>query len=220
MMSQTNKGGKLQQLLTGRAWVVWGLLLVLTVLLVAAASKFAYLPGDVALTKFVQSLSGENVGWAQTVTNTVRPPSVYVLVALSVALSWWLAGWRAALLALISFGGLWLAEPWLKSLVARPRPSPTLVRVVGSSSGNSFPSGFALIYFSTIGWLTVLAYQHLRGNSRWTWVLLCGVILLIGGCARVALGAHWPSDIYGAYLIGLVWTMLLAHLVFPKRIET
>lgn len=218
-MSLTEDRRKPRKAFTKRAWLGWCILLVLSALLAVLAGKFAYFPGDVALTKFVQSLSGESVGWAQTVTNTVRTPSIYVLVALSVALSWWLGGWRAAVLALISFGGLWLAEPWLKSLVARPRPSPALVRVIGSSSGYSFPSGFALIYFSTIGWLAVLAYHRLTGKARWVSILLCGLILLVGGSARLALGAHWPSDIYGAYLIGLVWTMLLARLVFRERTE-
>jgi len=78
---------------------------------------------------------------------------------------------------------------------------------------------YELIYFSTIGWLAVLAFLRLRGSWRWGWVLLCGTILLVGGAARVALGAHWPSDIYGAYLIRLVWTLLLAHFVVRERQE-
>jgi ABC-type enterobactin transport system permease subunit len=76
MMSRTNNGEKLRRALTGRAWLVWVVLLVLAVLLTAAAAQFAYFPGDVALTNFVQSLNGENVNWAQTVTNTVRTPSI------------------------------------------------------------------------------------------------------------------------------------------------
>jgi membrane-associated phospholipid phosphatase len=77
--------------------------------------------------------------------------------------------------------------------------------------------GFALIYFSTFGWLAVLAYHRLTGKVRRVSVLLCGLILLVGGSARVALGAHWPSDIYGAYLIGLVWTMLLMLAVIRRK---
>lgn len=194
-----------------------GGLLVAAILLAVAAAKFAYFPGDVALAQLVQTLSGANLGWAQWVTRTVSAPYNYLLVALSALISWRIAGWRAALLAVISFIGLWQAEPWLKGLIARPRPVASLIRVTGSSAGYSFPSGFALIYFSTVGWLAVLAFHRLAGNARRTFLLLCGIILLIGGSARVALGAHWPSDILGAYLIGLVWAEFLVLAVLKRR---
>lgn len=198
-----------QKLWANSAWLRLGGLLVAAILLAVAAAKFAYFPGDVVLAQFVQALSGANVGWAQWVTRTVSTPYNYLLVAVSALLSWRIAGWRAALLAMICFLGLWQAEPWLKGLIARPRPAASLVRVTGSVGGFSFPSGFALIYFSTVGWLAVLAYHRLAGNARQMFILVCSIILLIGGNARVALGAHWPSDIYGAYLIGLVWAELL-----------
>jgi membrane-associated phospholipid phosphatase len=200
-----------------KAWAVWGVLLIVAALVTIAAARFAYFPGDLALTLLVQSLTGESVGWAQAVTKSVSVPYIFALLALTSALAWRLAGWRAALLALVSFGGMWLAEPWLKSLAARPRPSPTLVRVVGSTSGFSFPSGFALFYFSTVGYLAMLAFRRLAGKRRWAWLAACGAVLLVGGAARVALGAHWPSDIYGAYLIGFVWTTLLTLLVLRGK---
>ncbi|MGH9842578.1 MAG: phosphatase PAP2 family protein [Blastocatellia bacterium] len=198
-----------------RQWMAWGGMLAAAVLFAAAAAKFAYFPGDVAITRFAQSLFGDHIGWAQTVTNTVRAPWNLALAAITAALAWWIAGknrgWRAALLAVVSFVGVWLAEPYLKALIARPRPSPSLVNVAGSPTGYGFPSGFALIYFSTIGYLGVLALHRLSGNARWRVALVCGLILLIGGAARVVPGAHWPSDVIGAYLICLAWTTLLAR---------
>jgi undecaprenyl-diphosphatase len=145
--------------------------------------------------------------WAQAVTTSARAPWNLAVLALTVAVSWWLAGWRAALLAVISFAGVWLLGPLLNTLIARPRPSPLLVRVVGSTAGYSFPSIFALTYGATIGYLAVLAWQR----RQMFLVLVCVLVLVVGGVSRVALGGHWPSDVLISYLIALVWAALLAR---------
>ncbi|HZS09323.1 MAG TPA: phosphatase PAP2 family protein [Blastocatellia bacterium] len=198
-------------------WVTLGILLTLAVALTLAAARFAYLPGDVSVTRFVQSLAGKHVGWAQAATTSARSPWNFLVLAVSVVVSWWLAGWRGVLAAAISFGGMWLLGDWLKEVVRRPRPAASLVRVVGASSGYSYPSTFALTYGSTVGYLAVLAFYRRAGKLRSGLLLVCGLILLIGGAARVVLGAHWPSDVLGAYLISLVWAALLVQLIHPSR---
>jgi len=97
-------------------------------------------------------------------------------------------------------------------LVARPRPSPDLVRVAEKLSGYSFPSIFALTYASTIGFLVVLFARKAAGELRITAIVICCVFLLIGWAARIALGAHWPSDVILSYLIGFLWAYLLIRL--------
>jgi membrane-associated phospholipid phosphatase len=42
--------------------------------------------------------------------------------------------------------------------------------------------------------------------------ILVAAILLLGACARIVLGAHWPSDLWVAYLIGLFWIEILIPL--------
>ncbi|MEW6386868.1 MAG: phosphatase PAP2 family protein [Thermodesulfobacteriota bacterium] len=121
------------------------------------------------------------------------------------ALSWALAGRRAALLAIVSFVGMWALGTWLNPAMARPRPVPPLVQVVGSPRGYSFPSSFALTYASTWGFLAILAAVKATGPVRLALVIFCSVLLLAGGVARIALGAHWPSDIVISYFLGLLW---------------
>lgn len=199
-----------------KAWIVWAIDVVAVILLLLAAAKYPYFQSDLTFSTALQSVVGEQVGWARMMTNLVSAPYLYGLVALTAALAWWMAGWRGAALALVSFLALWLAEPYLKSLVARPRPAPALVHVFGTPSGYSFPSGFGLIFFSTVGYLAVLAHHQFVKLTRWVIITICVVLLVMGGCARIALGAHWLSDIYGAYAIGFTWTKLLVLVGLPK----
>jgi len=165
------------------------------------------LPGDLEIARTLQALV-PGPGWALAVTNTVRPPSLFVLLAISVGLCWWRAGLRTALLVAAAFGLVWLIGEPIKALVARPRPSPDLVRVVGTPHGFGFPSTFATMWGIT--WLPVAIVTWRRNAPFDTVVALVAILLLFVGLgARVTLGAHWPSDIVGAYLIALAgWTLI------------
>lgn len=188
---------------------VWVVLFALTVLLTLAAGHWAYFPGDVSVALFVQALATRSTAWAQWVSSTAKFPWSLVLLAVTVGLSWRIAGWRAALLAVAAFLGMWVLGKWLGPLLARPRPSPDLVRVPELLSGTSFPSIFALVYASTIGFLAILFAKGTWGSLRAGAVVFCCLLLLVGSMARIALGAHWPSDLILSYLIGLLWSALL-----------
>ncbi len=102
-------------------WIKLFALFAVTAIVALFAAQSAYFPGDIQLAKFIQSISGENVAWAKVVTNTVSSPWNYVLLTLTAAVAWWMAGWRGAIIAVICFGGMVFAEPHLKALVSRPR---------------------------------------------------------------------------------------------------
>jgi undecaprenyl-diphosphatase len=151
----------------------------------------------------------ESKSWAQTISSTAKMPWVLILIALTFSLSWVIAGWRAGLLSLASFIGLFLLGAWLGPVIAQPRPSPELVQVAESTAGSAFPSLFAFNYVSTVGFLAVLAAVKASRKLRWAIVLICSVLLVVGGIARIDLAAHWPSDVAISYLIGLLWVALL-----------
>jgi membrane-associated phospholipid phosphatase len=192
---------------------VWIALLAVAVSLMFAAGYTAYFPGDVALTRLVQSLAPGSTGWAQWISSTGKFPWCLLLLALTVVLSWKIAGIRGALLSLASFAGMELVGQYLGPLVARPRPAPDLVRVAQQLSGYSFPSVHALVYASTAGFLAVLFTVKTSGLQRITGVVISGAVLLTGFAARLALGAHWPSDLLLSYLIGLLWAAFLIRFV-------
>jgi hypothetical protein len=189
-----------------RFWIKWSVGAALTLLIFLAAARWAYFPGDVPVARFLQSVAGANLDWARSLTNTAQAPWNYVLLAIAAVLSWWLAGWRGGVAAILSFFGMLLAGPYLQNLVERPRPTNTLIDVAGSSSGFSFPSIFALTYDATLGFVALQAWT--RGGNRFQGhhhrALLRVVIDWRGGArgARRALAKRCAGRIFAEPALG------------------
>jgi membrane-associated phospholipid phosphatase len=193
----------------------WSSLLALAALagaLILAAARSAYFPGDVALARFVQSAAPLPVKFAQWTTATADKPYCFVLLGLTFFTAWLTSGWRAAFISIGVFFGLWFFGLWLSPAVARPRPSPHLIHVVGHPRGYAFPSIFGLVYVATFGYLGARAATESRGLLRFIIPLAAIAILLLGAVVRIDLGAHWPSDLWVSYLIGLFWIVILLPL--------
>src|SRR5205823_6990239 len=85
---------------------------------------------------------------------------------------------------------------------ARPDLEPHLVIV----ETHSFPSGHAT---SSMVFYVALALL-LAGRSRWGHEAVAAAISLslLIGISRVMLGVHWPSDVIGGWVFGLLWVLL------------
>jgi membrane-associated phospholipid phosphatase len=186
----------------GRWWPV-----VAAIVMCVIGATTHRLPGDLAIARLLQAtVSGPE--WALAVSGTVRTPQLFVLLAIAAGLCWWRDGLRTAMLLAAAFGLVWLIGEPIKELVQRPRPSADLVRVAVAPHGYGFPSTFATMWGIT--WLPVAIVTWRRNAPLDTVIALVAVMLLVVGlAARVVLGAHWPSDIAGAYLIALAgWTLV------------
>ena len=190
---------------------LWAALLVIAAVCILAEHLYPHFPGDVLAEKKVQSLCHGDLSWARTVSNTAESPWLFIILALVAAASWGLAGWPAALLSILSLAGMLALGSWLGPVIGRPRPSPDLVRVVRPFPGYSFPSLFALRYAATFGFLAIIALMKDRGVLRVIVSILCAGLLILGWFARVALAAHWPSDVIVSYYLGLLWAAILAR---------
>jgi len=116
----------------------------------------------------------------------------------------------AAYLALSVLGATGLGQ-LTRWIVDRPRPAApvrTLVRVTGAS----FPSGHVTEYVALFGMLAVIAAARVSNAAlRRAAIAACALLVVAIGPSRIYLGAHWPSDAAGGYLIGAAWLAAAAQ---------
>lgn len=117
----------------------------------------------------------------------------------------------AWLVTISASGGGWLNFA-LKEWYDRPRPEvvPPLTVV----SGLSFPSGHAQI--STIVFLTVASVMGRLATTPARRVYILGIALVLSilvGISRVALGVHYPTDVLAGWIVGVIWSLVLAGMV-------
>jgi undecaprenyl-diphosphatase len=131
-----------------------------------------------------------------------------------VALLLWVKHRRSDSLLLVGVGLLSMMDRVLKVLVDRPRPSSDLVSVMEINHSMSFPSGhatFAMVFFGALFYLSTsyISSPIIRSGAQVGAV----VLILLTGISRIYLGAHWPSDVLGGYLLGglILAVMVLLH---------
>jgi membrane-associated phospholipid phosphatase len=107
----------------------------------------------------------------------------------------------------------------LKELVARPRPHQVFVNVFEPLPQYSYPSGHVMYYVVFFGFLAFLAASLPKLEPRWRilWLVISLPLMILVGVSRIYLGAHWPSDVAGAYLFGGLYLAVLI-LVYLKYI--
>lgn len=96
-----------------------------------------------------------------------------------------------------------LSNLMLKRLVDRARPGLEHLVVVETLS---YPSGHAMSAMAFYGFLIYL-FSRFKINIllKFGAILLLIVVILSIGLSRIYLGVHYPSDIAGGYIAGLIW---------------
>ncbi|MFC8503021.1 phosphatase PAP2 family protein [Pedococcus sp. NPDC057267] len=116
---------------------------------------------------------------------------------------------RAAVFVLVANAGSSLLNTALKDVVHRHRP--VVDHPFIHPPGQSFPSGHAQAAATGFTVLLFVLWPHLRpGVQRRAAVAVAVLLTLLIGFSRVALAAHFVSDVVAGYAVGITWTLVLA----------
>jgi membrane-associated phospholipid phosphatase len=127
-----------------------------------------------------------------------------VLVVLAV-----LRRWRDLAYFVAGVGLVWVVNPLLKELVARPRPD--LWPLPAAVSEYSFPSGHAANSAAIVGSLILLA----NGRARAAVTVFGGVLVAAIGFSQLLLGRHYPTDV----LVGWLWVVAWLAFLHARRVD-
>jgi len=140
------------------------------------------------------------VSVALAVAGTGVPWAVLIaLIGVALLLS---AGLRVAVLLVVT-AVLQDVGAMIKMFVERGRPADGPVEVWRHVGSYSFPSGHTLGATLVFGFL-FFAIEHCALGTRLKRLLqaACLAWIVLMGIGRMELGAHWPTDVLGAYALG------------------
>ena len=124
--------------------------------------------------------------------------------------------WYASLAVILTIPAGTLFSEWIKIIVHRERPfheSPFL-----DLTGYSFPSGHTISATLLYGLLAVFAVPLFK-SKRWRVIATIGALIMVFlvGLSRIALGAHYLTDVLGAVVGGTIW--LTVCLLVVQRVR-
>ena len=137
----------------------------------------------------------------------------YLLVLGFLILAFKYKDWRMRL-AVIADGALamilsrGIVTEVIRFFYHHPRPFDALgFSPMIKESGYSFPSGHAAYFFA----LAMIVLYYNRRMGIWYFVLAT-----MNGLARVFVGVHWPLDIVGGAIVGILCAMIVHKLLEPS----
>ena len=156
--------------------------------------------------------------WLDQSMRLISRPWTYVLpILLAFAFWFWKERSRALVLALVLGALIPLADKGasvVKELVARPRPCQILkdvTRVTGCGKAYGFPSNHAVNTAAAALFFHLLYPQ--TAAVVWPFVALIGF-------NRVYVGAHYPTDVLGGWLLGVIAAWVVVRLGrVPERAQ-
>jgi membrane-associated phospholipid phosphatase len=210
--SQDQVGSRRVRIRLARAEAIYWIALIAFTVLAILAHIYSYFGWDFWATHelqsvhsihgFMRAVSVFGNGWIPWAISTIT-------ITLLLVFKFRVEAWGL----LLSVAGGEALNRFIKLIIGRPRPAANLVEIMQVERTQSFPSGHVTFYACYFGFLFFLAYTHLpRGSfARRAALTICALPILLIGFSRVYLGAHWPSDVLGAYLFGGLWLGFSLH---------
>lgn len=183
------------------------LILVIFLILSVVVYSVPYFKIDLVIAGVVQKINFPVFeGLMKFVSYIGDKPLMIVIIGVTGVILYLFGRRTEAVIGTLAAAGSTLSGSLIKMIIHRPRPSGELVRISEWLSDKSYPSGHVLAFTVFFGFLLYwLNRRSIHKNS--THLLSLIFILLIAsiGISRIYLGVHWPSDVLGGYMLGIIW---------------
>ncbi|URJ59580.1 phosphatase PAP2 family protein [Paenibacillus polymyxa] len=141
--------------------------------------------------------------------------SMSLIIALGAAtLCWVFLRSKAYSFAILSsFTAMWVLNTLIKEILQRERPS---LQHLVEAGGYSFPSGHAMISMGFYGMIFAIwaIERKIRERSLFLPCVLGALLILLIGLSRIYLGVHFPTDIVGGYIAGIIWLAFTVPMIY------
>jgi len=157
------------------------------------------LPGEIALTRALQTAFDGAPPWTGAVTRTAKMPLLPATVLAASILCAGVAPKRFAVAPVLAVLAALALDKALRIWLYVPRPDPDLVQVLSASASSGLPSTFGLTYasaFSAVFWLPV------SGRRASVARIIAATVVAVGFLVRVLPGGHWPSQMIASMSAG------------------
>jgi len=188
------------------------------------ASLFPQSGATVAVVNPLAGADHQIAGWfhahlSQAFVNILRVLSepgaaewIGVVLFVAAILLVWKRAWPALATIIIAVPGGMLLNELLKLAVHRHRPF--LDGWFVDWSGYSFASGHTIGATLLYGQLLLFVLPVIKSKRRQRLaILFAAMLVMLVGFSRIALGAHYLSDVIAAIFLGSVWLMICALLL-------
>lgn len=197
----------------GQGYIGWLILALLAlggfVLLTVAVASMVVIPFDQPLLALARSWNGLPDVW-HAISESANIPLIVIGFGMILWL-FWTKRHREAVLVLLLLAAVTAGSEGVKQLVGRPRPSGTGDGIPGVVY--SYPSGHVLEALTILGILALRSWRSSRPLPlRLAVVIVVTIDVVLVGVARLALNAHYPSDVLAGLLGGIGALSLYAWL--------
>lgn len=165
---------------------------------------------DASVTSYVTSYRSETLTKFFTFVTHLGDRNAYVFITIALAAYFLIRhrSWKFILQTTVVLILATASNIVLKKVINRARPSAEHLVHVDTLS---YPSGHAMSAMAFYGFLIFLCLRHkMPVWLRTTFMTLLVLLILSVGVSRIYLGVHYPSDVVGGFIGGMIWVTFCA----------